>query len=110
MGRHALVDIIVVGELDIASKLDIVVCELADLNIINTKDFLLFTSTKLENRKEFADAIKSGENQAGSDERICTTSKRVGDLVAELDPVVVQPATGNHAVTIEMRNVVTNIC
>jgi hypothetical protein len=83
MSRQPLVDI--VGHLDIASELDIIVLlqllalppmdthvstysELADLYIVDTKYLLLFARAKLENRKEFSDEVEAAEYKACSDE------------------------------------------
>lgn len=126
MGRHALVDIFV-GHLDFAGELDIVVLsrvsqcsvqliehegkmtysELANLDVVDAKGFFFLASTEAQDGYEFADEVEGAEDQAGTDERIGAAGKGVGELVAELDPMVVQPAAGDDAVAVEMCNVVT---
>lgn len=103
--RHALVN--VVGALDVTRELDVVVGKLANLDIVDTENLLFFGGTKLEDWQELANEIETPENEAGSSKRICATGDRVRELVAELDPVVVEPATGDDGVAIKMGNVVS---
>jgi hypothetical protein len=81
--------------------------ELANLHIIDTKNFLFLASTELEDRKELANTVEGAKDDAGTDKGISTTRKRVSNLVPELNPVMVQPASRDDAVAVKMRNVVT---
>ena len=42
--------------------------EFANFDIIDTEDFLLLAGAELEDWHEFAEAVESTEDQAGSDE------------------------------------------
>lgn len=56
---------------------------------------------------ETGDKIHQEENKAGSSKRVRETSGRVSKLVAQLDVVVFEPASGKAAVAVEMDDVVT---
>jgi hypothetical protein len=63
--------------------------KLANLNIINTGDFLFLTRAELEYWEKLADAIKGGEDDAGSGERVNAACNRVRNLVPKLDVMLV---------------------
>lgn len=107
--RHALIDIII-GDLQLACELDVIVSELADLDIVDTKSLLFLSGTQTECRQEFANEVECGEDQACANEGVCAASEGVSELIAELDPVVVQPATGDDCVAVEVSNVITTNC
>lgn len=104
VGRHTLID--VVGHQDVTGQLNIVVSELANFNIVNAENFLLLAGTELEDGQELANAIKAAEDDASSNEGVEATGEGISKLVAHLDPVSVQPATGNDGIAIKMRYVV----
>jgi hypothetical protein len=83
-------------------QLNIVVGELANLGIVDTQDLSLFGGTQGQAGNEVHDE----EDEAGSDKGVCGTRDGIGQLVSELDPVVVEPATGDDSVAIEMRYVI----
>jgi hypothetical protein len=80
--------------------------KLANLHIVDAEDFLFLARTELENGEELSDKVEAAEDHARSDKRVCAASNGIGKLVAELDPVMVEPATGDDGETIEMRNIV----
>lgn len=90
------------GAVDVASDLDIVVGELAELAVIETHLLLLRADTQRQARDE----VHEEQDHAGQDERVGEPGNAVGDLVAELDPVVVDPAAGNLGGAVEVGNVV----
>jgi hypothetical protein len=109
MHRHALINI-VVRDLDLARKLHVVVREFTNLDVINTKSLLFFSCTQTECRQKFADKVQCAQNQTSADERVCAAGERVGKLVAQLDPVVVEPTAINDSVAIKVSYVVAGIC
>jgi len=109
MHRHALINI-VVRDLDLARKLHVVVREFTNLHVINTKSLLFLSCTQTECRQKFADKVQCAQNQASADERVCAAGERVGKLVAQLDPVVVEPTPINDSVAIKMSDVVAETC
>ena len=107
--RHALINI-VIRDLQLACKLNIVVRKLANLNVVDAQSLLFLCSTQTERRQELANEVECAEDQTCADERVCTSSEGIGELVAELDPVVVEPTTGDDRVAVEVSNVVTKTC
>lgn len=86
-----------------ASKLNVIVGELAELGIIETKLLLLGRDTERETR----DKVHEKQDDAGDDERVRETGNAVSELVAELDVVLVDPAAGNLGGAVEVSNVIT---
>lgn len=80
----------------------------ANFHIIDTEDFLFFAGAQLEDGEEFADEIQAGEYEAGSYERVGAAGEGVGDLVANLDPVAVEPSAFDDGVAVEMCNVIAS--
>lgn len=99
--------IVILGRLGFTSKLNVVVRELANLNVVNTKNLLLFRSAKPQGWDPGAQEAKSTQDDASSAEGVGTACDRVGKLVAQLDPVVVEPATVNLSGAVEVSDVVT---
>lgn len=99
--------VVVLRGLGLTSKLDVIISELANLNVVDTKNFLLLGGAEPESREPGAQEAKSTEDNAGTTEGVGTASNRVSNLVAKLDPVVVQPAAVNLSGTIEVGNVIT---
>ena len=81
--------------------------KLANLGVINAQNLLLFGNTKAEDGEEPSEEFHTVKDDAGTAKRVGATSKRIGNLVSQLDPVVVEPASGNLGNAVEMRNVVT---
>lgn len=84
--------------------------KLANFNIVDTGGFFLLGGAQTQGRHEAAEEIQGAKNYAGAEERVSTTTKRIGELVAELNPVLVEPAACDDGVAIEMGNVVTVGC
>lgn len=106
VARHSIV---VFGSLGLASKLNVVVRKLANLDIVDSENLLLLGGAEPEGRDPGAQEAKSTQDDAGTAERVGAASDRVGDLVAKLDPVVVKPATVNLSGAVEVSNVVTEV-
>jgi hypothetical protein len=88
MRRHALVDIFV-RDLDFAGKLDIVVSKLAYLDVVDTGGFFFFSGAEAQGGDEAPDEIEGAEDETRADEGVGATGEGVGELVPDLDPVVV---------------------
>jgi hypothetical protein len=104
--RHALIDVLV-RHLDFAGELNIVVSELSNFNIVDTGGFFFLGGTEPESWDEASEEVESTEDDAGTKEGVGTAGEGVGELIADLDPVTVEPAARNDRVAVEMRNVVT---
>jgi protein involved in temperature-dependent protein secretion len=90
MRRHALIHLLLlIGDLDLARKLHVVVCELADLDVVDARGFFFFRGAEAQRGDVFADEVEGAEDQACADEGVGAARKGVGELVAELDPVSV---------------------
>ena len=87
---------------DLTGQLNVIVCELADLSIVDTEDLSFFAGTE----REAWDQVHDEENDTGSAERVDASGDGVRQLVAELDPVVIEPSSRDFGETIEMRYVV----
>lgn len=87
----------------VASKLNVIVGELAELSIIKTKLLLLGRDTERKTR----DQVHEEQDDAGDDERVREAGNAVGKLVAELDVVLVDPAAGDLGGAVEVSNVIT---
>lgn len=74
MHRHALINI-VVRDLDLPRKLNVVVREFTNLNVINTKSLLFLSCTQTQCRQEFADKVQCAQDQASADERVCAAGE-----------------------------------
>lgn len=85
----------------VALELDVVVGELAQLNIIDTQLFLLGIDTELQAR----DQVDQEENDAGENERPRETGAAVGDLITKLDKVSANPTRADEG-GVECRNVI----
>ena len=81
--------------------------ELANLDVIDASGLFLLAGPEPKGRNEFADEVESTEDDAGADKGVGAACEGVGKLVAKLDPVAVEPATGDDGVAVEMRYVVT---
>jgi hypothetical protein len=89
---------------DLTGQFNVIVCELANLSIIDTEDLSLLRGTEGEARDEVHDE----EDEAGTDKGVCATGDGIGQLVTKLDPVVVDPSTGDDGEAIEMCYVVSS--
>jgi hypothetical protein len=80
-----------VAELSLDSN--VVVRELAHLRIVDAEDLGRVVRAETETRDE----VHHPEDDGGDDERVRHACDGVGGLVAELNPVVVEPATTDDA-------------
>lgn len=86
-----------------ALELDVVVGELAELDVVDADLLVLGRDAQAQAR----DQVHEEQDDAGQHERVREAGDRVGDLERELDVVVVDPAAGDDAEPIEVRYVVT---
>lgn len=86
----------------LARQLDVVVGELSDLGIVNAQDLGLLAGAQ----RQAGDQVHQEQDDAGHDEAVRHAGHGVGQLVAQLDPVVVQPAAGDRREAVEMGDVV----
>jgi len=75
----------------------VVVSELAHLSIIDTDDLGLLVGAETA----AGDEVHDPEDDGGHDKRVGDTSARVGELMAKLDPVVVEPTSRDGGETVE---------
>ena len=87
---------------DLTGQLNVIVCELADLSIVDTEDLSLFAGTE----REAWDQVHDEQDDTGSTERVDASGDGIRQLVAELDPVVVEPSSWDFGEAIKMRYVV----
>ena len=87
---------------DLAGQLDVVVGELADLRVVDAQDLGLLGGAQ----GEAGDQVHEEEDQAGAAEGVDAAGDGVRELVAELDPVVVEPAAGDLGEAVEVGYVV----
>lgn len=73
---------------------------LADLGKIDTEHLVFLACPEVAS----GDAVNGEQQDHGNDERPAETGSRVSKLVAELNPVVVDPTTGNKCGAIEGSN------
>jgi uncharacterized protein (DUF927 family) len=76
---------------------DIVVCKLAHLSVVLANDLSLLGDTESEAWND----VHNPEDDRGDNKGVAEASARISELVAELDPVSVDPATGNDSSTIK---------
>ena len=89
---------------DLAGQFNVVVRELADLSIIDTQDLGLLADAEGQTR----DQVHDEQDEAGSAKGVDTTRDGVSELVAELDPVLVEPSTWNLSEAIKMCYVISS--
>lgn len=87
---------------DVTRQLDVVIREFADLGIVDAHNFVFFRRAEGEAGNE----VDGEEDDARADEGVGEARDGVSKLVGNLDPVAVEPATGDLGETVEMRNVV----
>lgn len=73
----------------VALDLDVIVRELAKLDVVDTYVLILGGDAQAQAR----DQVHEEQNDASQDERIREAGNGVGELIRELDVVVVDPAT-----------------
>jgi hypothetical protein len=88
---------------DLARELDVVVGKLANLGVVDAEDFGLLCDAETK----AGDHVHQKEDQASADEGVGAAGERVGQLVGELDPVVVDPAALNDGSVVEMGDVIS---
>lgn len=79
-------------------KLDVVVGKLANLCVVDTQDFCVLAGAQAQTR----DHVDDEQDHRGANERIETTSDGVGQLVGQLDPVEIQPASVDDLHVVEV--------
>lgn len=84
-------------------ELDIVVRELAELGIVETHLLFLGGGAQAQAGNE----VHQEEDDAGHDEGVGEAGDAVGELVAELDVIVVEPAARDLGEAVEVGDVVT---
>jgi hypothetical protein len=92
-----------VAAIDGAGDLDVVVGKLAELSIIET-DLLLLGG---DAQRQTGDQVHDEQDEAGNNERVGEAGDGVGELVGELDPVAVNPATVDLGSAVEVGDVRT---
>lgn len=85
-----------------AADLDVIVGELSELCIVETHLLLVGGDAQAET----GDEVHDEEDDAGDDEGPGEARTAVGDLVAQLDVVVVEPATGDLGAAVQGGNIV----
>lgn len=85
-----------------AAQLDIIVSELAKLGIVEPNFLLLGRGAQAQAR----DQVHHEQNDAGDTERPGEPSDAVGELVGQLDVVVVEPAAIDLGESVEVSDVV----
>jgi hypothetical protein len=86
--RHALINILI-RHLDFARKLNVVVRELADFDVVDAGGFFFFGGAETQRGEESTEEIERAEDEARAEEGVGAAGEGVGELVAELDPVAV---------------------
>lgn len=81
--------------------------KLANFHVVDAEHLLFLAGTQFQGWYIPADEVEHGEDDASSSKRVSTAGERVGELVAELDPVVIEPAAIDRVEAVEMRNVIT---
>jgi len=75
----------------LSRQLNVVVGELADLRIVNAEDFGFLGCAQ----REPGDEVHDEEDETGAAEGVYHSADGIRELVAELDPVVVEPSAGD---------------
>lgn len=83
-------------------QLDVIVRELANLGVVDAENLGFFGSAQMHAR----DHVEDEQDERRADEGVGAPREGVGQLVAELDPVVVEPATFDDLHVIQVGNVV----
>ena len=76
---------------------NVVVCELAHLSVVDTDNLGLLRRTEAEAR----DKVHNPEDDGSDDKGVAHARGRIGELITDLDPVAVDPATVNGCEAIE---------
>lgn len=82
--------------------LDIIIRKLAELAVVDADDLCFLTGAQ----RQAWDQVHEEEDNAGAEERVGEAGDGVGQLVAELDVVAVEPAAGDHGEAVEVGDVV----
>lgn len=83
--------------------LDIIIRELPQLMVIDANDFCFLGSTEREAR----DQVHDEEDDAGAKKGVGEAGDGVGELIAELNVVAVEPAAGYLGEAVQVGDVVT---
>ena len=84
------------------SQLNVIISELSDLSIVDAEDLGFLRGAQ----GEAGDQVHDEEDDAGAEEGVGCARDGIGDLVAELNPVLVEPAAVDLGEAIEVRYVV----
>lgn len=76
--------------------------KLADLSVINPQNLRLLSRAEMQPRRQVEDEQYQGRHE----ERVHPAGNGIGQLVAQLDPVVVDPASGDDGHAVKVRDVV----
>ena len=76
----------------------VVVRELSHLSVVHAQDLLLRI---VERNAAAGDEVHDPDDDGGHDEGVSHAGGAIGDLVSELDPVVVEPASGDDGDAVE---------
>lgn len=93
------------GVAEVAGELDVVVGKLSKLNVVHTKLFLLRGGAEGQARNE----VEEEEDDAAEDKGPGESSNSTGELVAHLDPVVLDPAERTPLNAVKLGNPRTEI-
>lgn len=83
---------------DVPPHLDVVVGELAELAVVDADVLVL----DVDAQGEAGDEVHEEEDDAGEGEGVAEDGADAGELVAELDPVAVDPADGGEGGAVEV--------
>jgi hypothetical protein len=75
----------------------VIVGPLSDPVLVDPDNLLLFGRSEAEE----GDKVESPADGRGEDERVGGTGDRVGDLVSQLDPVLVEPSAGDGVAAVQ---------
>lgn len=85
---------------DLARQLDVVVGELANLGVVDSQNLGLLVGAQAQAR----DHVDEEQDERREDERVETPRDAVGELVAQLHPVVVEPPAGDDGDAVQGRD------
>ena len=105
LGRTATLVLAVRGDnvAGVPLQLDVVVGKLAELDVVDADVLLL----GLDAQAQAGDQVHQEQDDAGQDERVREARDRVGELVCELDVVVVDPTAVDLGEAVKVGYVVT---
>ena len=93
------------SQLDLAHQLDIVVRELAELDVVDAEFFLFARGAELQRGDVFAQQGHGEQDEGGEGEAPDGAGGAVAQLDGELDPVVVEPTALDQRHAVEVGDV-----